>query len=47
MVYSLRELHDTYKIAGKFIGEYMLKDYLAGDEPKWVATTLADFQLVE
>ncbi len=45
MVYSLRELHDTYKIAGKFIGEYMLKDYLAGDEPKWVGTTLADFQL--
>ncbi len=45
MVYSLRELHDTYKIAGKFIGEYMLQDYLAGDEPKWVATTLADFQM--
>lgn len=45
MVYSLRELHDTYKIAGDFIGKYMLKDYLAGDEPKWVATTLADFQL--
>jgi phenylacetate-CoA ligase len=45
MVYSLRELHDTYKIAGKFIGEYMLGDYLAGDDPKWVATTLADFQM--
>ncbi|MDJ0511018.1 MAG: hypothetical protein QNJ64_17445 [Crocosphaera sp.] len=45
MVYSLRELHDTYKIAGDFIGKYMLKDYLTGDEPKWVATTLADFQL--
>lgn len=44
-VYSLRELHDTYKIAGKFMGEYMLRDYLAGDEPKWVATTLADFQM--
>jgi phenylacetate-CoA ligase len=45
MVYSLRELHDTYKIAGQFIGEYMLSDYLAGDAPKWVATTLADFQM--
>lgn len=45
MVYSLRELHDTYKIAGEFIGEYMLGDYLAGDDPKWVATTLADFQM--
>ena len=45
MVYSLRELQDTYKIAGDFIGNYMLKDYLAGDEPKWVATTLADFQM--
>jgi phenylacetate-CoA ligase len=45
MVYSLRELHDTYKIAGKFIGEYMLRDYLEGDDPKWVATTLADFQM--
>ncbi|HAC65294.1 MAG TPA: hypothetical protein DCF68_17645 [Cyanothece sp. UBA12306] len=45
MVYSLRELQDTYKIAGDFIGNYMLKDYLASDEPKWVATTLADFQM--
>ncbi len=45
MVYSLRELHDTYKIAGDFIGKYMLRDYLAGDDPKWVATTLADFQM--
>ncbi|MDY6782658.1 MAG: hypothetical protein SW833_08955 [Cyanobacteriota bacterium] len=45
MVYSLRELQDTYEVAGKFIGEYMLRDYLAGDAPKWVATTLADFQM--
>jgi phenylacetate-CoA ligase len=45
MVYSLRELQNTYKIAGKFIGEYMLRDYLAGDDPKWVATTLADYQM--
>ncbi len=45
MVYSLRELQDTYKLAGDFIGNYMLRDYLAGDDPKWVATTLADFQM--
>ncbi|TRV62122.1 MAG: hypothetical protein EWV69_06370 [Microcystis panniformis Mp_MB_F_20080800_S26] len=45
MVYSLRELQDTYKIAGDFIGNYMLKDYLSGEDPKWVATTLADFQM--
>ncbi len=45
IVYSLRELQDTYKLAGRFLGEYMLRDYLAGDEPKWVATTLADFQM--
>lgn len=44
-VYSLNELHDTYKIAGDFIGNYMLKDYLAGDAPKWMITTLADYQM--
>lgn len=45
MVYSLQELQDTYKIAGKFIGQHMLANYLAGDSPKWIATTLADFQM--
>ncbi|WP_153038528.1 hypothetical protein [Nodularia spumigena] len=45
MVYSLRELQDTYKLAGEFIGKYMLGKYLTGDDPKWVATTLADFQM--
>lgn len=44
-VYSLRELRDTYKIAGHFIGQYMLPSYLTGDEPKWVSTTLADYQM--
>lgn len=44
-VYSLRELHDTYRIAGRFMGDYVLRDYLAGPEPKWVATTLADYQM--
>ena len=34
IVYSLRELEDTYKIAGEFIGKYVLKKYLEGNEPK-------------
>lgn len=44
-VYSLRELWDTYKIAGDFIGRYVLADYLKGSEPKWMITTLADYQM--
>jgi phenylacetate-CoA ligase len=43
--YSLRELRDTYRIAGDFIGSYMLKRYLDGDAPKWLITTLADYQM--
>ncbi|MGR9054133.1 MAG: hypothetical protein ACU84J_15955, partial [Gammaproteobacteria bacterium] len=35
-VYALRELWDTYKIAGKFMGDYVLRDYLAGNDPKWM-----------
>jgi phenylacetate-CoA ligase len=44
-VYSIRELHDTYKIAGDFMGKYMLPTYLTGDAPKWMITTLADYQM--
>lgn len=44
-VYSLSELHDTYRLAGDFIGNYMLKDYLTGDAAKWMITTLADYQM--
>jgi phenylacetate-CoA ligase len=44
-VYSLRELHDTYKIAGDFMGKYQLSNYLKTDLPKWVVTTLADYQM--
>lgn len=44
-VYSLRELHDTYKLAGRFMGNYLLREYLAGPDPKWVFTTLADYQM--
>jgi phenylacetate-CoA ligase len=45
MVYSIQELQDTYTIAGNFIGQYMLPEYLTGNKPKWVLTTLADFQM--
>jgi len=45
IVYSINELHDTYKIAGDFIGNHMLKDYLTGDAAKWMITTLADYQM--
>ncbi len=44
-VYPLSELHDTYELAGEFMGDYILADHLAGDEPKWVITSLADFQM--
>jgi len=44
-VYSLRELHDTYRIAGRFIGEHVLREHLAGPDPKWLVTTLADYQM--
>jgi phenylacetate-CoA ligase len=44
-VYALRELRDTYEIAGSFIGSYMLADHLTGPDPKWMFTTLADYQM--
>lgn len=43
-VYSLRELADTYKLAGDFIGQHMLKSYLTSPV-KWLSTTLADYQM--
>lgn len=45
IVYSLRELRDTYQIAGHFMGTYQLRDYLRGSEPKWLITNLADYQM--
>jgi phenylacetate-CoA ligase len=44
-VYSLRELNDTYQLAGEFMGRYQLQNDLAGADPKWVMTTLADYQM--
>ncbi|GAA1594372.1 hypothetical protein GCM10009678_90650 [Actinomadura kijaniata] len=45
IVYSLRELRDTYRIAGAFMGAYQLGRYLRGTDPRWLFTTLADYQM--
>lgn len=44
-VYSLRELRDTYEVAGRFMGTYQLGRFLTGTDPKWLCTTLADYQM--
>ncbi|MFS8199600.1 hypothetical protein ACLVWQ_13040 [Streptomyces sp. CWNU-52B] len=44
-VYSLRELADTYAVAGRFLGTYQIGGHLAGEDPKWLLTTLADYQM--
>ncbi|TKA09571.1 phenylacetate--CoA ligase family protein [Actinacidiphila oryziradicis] len=44
-VYSLSELRDTYEVAGRFMGTYQLSEYLPGTDPKWLCTTLADYQM--
>lgn len=45
IVYSLRELHDTYRIAGAFMGAYQLGEYMWSSDPKWLYTNLADYQM--
>lgn len=45
IVYAIRELHDTYRIAATFMGEHQLARHLTGDQPKWLFTTLADYQM--
>jgi phenylacetate-CoA ligase len=44
-VYSLRELQDTYELSGQFLGRHMMDPYLGAGGPRWVATTLADYQM--
>ena len=44
-VYSLKELQDTYELAGEFIGRHMMPRYLGEHGSRWVATTLADYQM--
>ncbi|MCF2530225.1 hypothetical protein [Yinghuangia soli] len=45
VVYALRELADTYDIAGQFMGDYQLAAHFPPDGPKWLFTTLADYQM--
>lgn len=45
IVYSLRELRDTYQIAGQFMGTYQLREYMWSSDPKWLITNLADYQM--
>ncbi|MFC5357415.1 hypothetical protein [Azospirillum himalayense] len=44
-VYPLDELQETYAWAGAFMGRHMMAHHLPGDGAKWVATTLADYQM--
>lgn len=44
-VYSQRELHDTYEIAGHFMGNFVLPNFLQGDDPRWIITTLTDYEM--
>ena len=44
-VYDLGELHDTYRWAGRFIGRHMLPPNMGEEVPRWLATTLADYQM--
>lgn len=44
-VYDLGELRDTYIWSGRFIGRHMLPRNMGPERPRWLATTLADYQM--
>ncbi len=44
-VYAKRELADTYELAGEFMGRHQLRAHMGAGTPKWVYTTLADYQM--
>ena len=44
-VYPLDELQETYAWAGEFIGRHLIPRFMPEAGPKWVATTLADYQM--
>ena len=44
-VYDLAELRDTYALSGAFIGTHMLPPNIGEGRPRWLATTLADYQM--
>ncbi|OSQ36017.1 hypothetical protein TMES_19585 [Thalassospira mesophila] len=44
-VYSLSELRDTYALAGSFFDRHILPAYLTSADPKWMITTLSDYEM--
>lgn len=44
-VYTMNELHDTYRLGGDFLGRHVLDEYMLGEGPKWVTTTYIDTQM--
>lgn len=44
-VFSYRELRDTYQLAGRFLGRYLFDRVLKGTDPKWMITTMSDYQM--
>lgn len=44
-VYELSELAETYSESGAFIGRHMLDSHMGPDQPRWLTTTLADYQM--
>lgn len=44
-VYSIRELHDTYRLSGDFFDKYLIRNYLNPNSVKWIITTLSDYEM--
>lgn len=44
-VYSQKELHDTYEIAGAFMGRFVFPRFLRESEISWVIMTLTDSEM--
>lgn len=44
-VYDLLELQETYAMAGAFMGSHLIPRHLGPSGSRWVATTLADYQM--
>ena len=45
IVFSKKELRDTYRWAGNFIGKHIISRYMEEQQAKWIGTTLSDSQL--
>ena len=45
IVFSKKELRDTYRWAGNFIGKHIISRYMEEQHAKWIGTTLSDSQL--